>query len=74
MKTYVAEGVLTDYTSGMIVVKAKNKKVAIELVMNATPHDFIMDCGRDACYDEDCLTHKLRELKDNEVAYVYGGG
>jgi hypothetical protein len=72
MKTFVVEDVLRDYTPGLIVVKAKNKKEALKLITNdqqLSHHDFIDDCG-----SADCLTDKIRELKDNEVVYVYGGG
>ena len=69
MKTFVVEDVLRDYTSGLIVVKAKNKKEALKLIDQQIPyHDFTDDCGAG------CLADKIRELKDNEVVYVYGGG
>lgn len=73
MKTFVAEDVLTDYTPGLIVVKAKNKKEAIELVLKEVCFDPI--CDEDGIdYDNKlCLSNKLRELKDNEVVYVVGG-
>ena len=70
MKTFVVEDVLTDYTSGLIVVKAKNKKEALKLIatdQQLSYHDFTDDCGAG------CLADKIRELKDNEVVYVYGG-
>ena len=71
MKTFVVEDVLRDYTSGLIVVKAKNKKEALKLIATDQQllfHDFTDDCG-----SADCLADKIRELKDNEVVYVYGG-
>ena len=34
MKTFVVEDVLRDYTPGLIVVKAKNKKEALKLIAN----------------------------------------
>lgn len=74
-KTFVAEGVLIDWSSGMIAVKAVDKNKAIELVMKTIPYNsFIVDCGMESCDDENCLTHRLRELKDDEVVYVHGGG
>ena len=69
MKTFVIEDVLRDYTPGLIVVKAKNKKEALKLINKELSfHDFSYDCCHDAC-----LADKIRELKDNEVVYVYGG-
>ena len=70
MKTFVVKDVLGDYTPGLIVVKAKNKKEALKLIDQQIPfHDFTDDC-----WCADCLTDKIRELKDNEVVYVHGGG
>ena len=70
MKTFVVEDVLRDYTPGLIVVKAKNKKEALKLINKELSfHDFAYDCG-----GADCLADKIRELNDNEVVYVYGGG
>ena len=72
MKTFVVEDVLRDYTSGLIVVKAKNKKEALKLIYeneHLSFYDLSDDCSRD-----DCLANKIRELKDNEVVYVHGGG
>ena len=83
MKTFVMENVLTDYTSGLIVVKAEDKEKAIKIIMKEFPtHDFVDDClGDKNCSEyalndnnEGCLRCKLRELKDNELVYVYGGG
>ena len=71
MKTFVAENVMIDYTPGLIVVKAKNKKEAIELVLKEVHFDRICD---DTYDNKLCLSNKLRELKDNEVVYVVGGG
>jgi hypothetical protein len=74
MKTFVVEDVLRDYTPGLIVVKAKNKKEALKLIASdqqLSYHDFTDDCGSS---DSLCLADKIRELKDNEVVYVYGGG
>lgn len=62
MKTFVAEDVLCDYTCGLIVVKAKNKKEAVKLIYQ-----------KDSFLIED-IVKKLRELKENEVVFVYGGG
>ena len=66
MKTFVVEDVLRDYTPGLIVVKARNRKEALKLIASDQQllyHDFT----------DDCLADKIRELKDNEVVYVYGG-
>ena len=72
MKTFVVEDILRDYTPGLIVVKAKNKKEALMLIASdqqLSYHDFTDDC-----FHVDCLADKIRELKDNEVVYVHGGG
>ena len=70
MKTFVVEDVLRDYTPGLIVVKARNKEEALKLINKELSfHDFTDDC-----FHVDCLADKIRELKDNEVVYVYGGG
>ena len=74
MKTFVVEDVLRDYTPGLIVVKAKSKKEALKLIAadkQLSHHDFTDDCGSADCF---CLADKIRELKDNEVVYVNGGG
>ena len=63
MKTFVAEGVLCDYTCGMVVVKATNKEEAINLIKNDV-----------ASYDVGDVLSTLRELKEGEVVMVYGGG
>ena len=72
MKTFVVEDVLRDYTPGLIVVKARNKEEALKLIkadQQLSFHDF-----NDDCFSADCLADKIRELKDNEVVYAYGGG
>ena len=74
MKTFVAEDVLENYGSGLIVVKAKNGKKAIEIIKNElNMYEFIDDCGKsDNCYNQHCLRHRLRELKNNEILYIEG--
>ena len=75
MPTFYAIDVLSDYTSGMIVVKATSKKKAIKLILeDKVNSEFYADCGYNDCKSEHCLTHRLKVLHDNEVAYVYGGG
>ncbi len=65
MKTFVIEDTLYDYTSGLIVVKAKNLKEAIELINK----------DNRLSYTSDYLNiGNIRELKDNEIVYVIGGG
>ena len=82
MKTFVVEDVLSDYTPGLIVVKAEDKEEAIKLIMKELNYaNFCDDCIDDKECEEyvlnndnkGCLSCKLRELKDNEVVYVYGG-
>lgn len=74
MKTFVAENVLEDYSSGLIVVKAQSRKKAVEIIKNTFKnHGFIVDCGDvEDCKSEYCLKHRLRELKDNEILSVWG--
>lgn len=62
MKTFVVENVLCDYTCGLIVVKAKNIECAKDLLrkkFNDTYED---------------VTKDIRELQNDEIVYVYGGG
>ncbi len=77
MKTFVAEDVLVSWHSGLIVVKAENKAEAIKFIKKELAScDFIDSCDMEdgeKCYNEYCLMHRLRELRDNEVVYVYGG-
>ncbi len=73
-KTFVAEDVLTDWSSGMIVVKTIDKKKAIKLILKEYYYyDFIADCGAKSCNNEHCLKHRLRELKVDEIVAVDGG-
>lgn len=74
MITFVATGVLRDYETGMIVLKAPNREKAIEMIKHEFPsHGFILDCGdKEDCDSEYCLKYRLRELKDNELLYVWG--
>ncbi len=88
MKTYVAEGVLCNWSCGMIVVKAENKDDAVRLVMETvrkesgeyTASTLYENCFEEECLkykeqkdNEGCLKCKLRELGDNEVVYMEGG-
>jgi hypothetical protein len=62
MKTFVVENILCDYSCGLIVVKAKDVESAKNLL-------------RDKFNDTyENITNGIRELKDNEIVYVYGGG
>ena len=61
MKTFVVENVLRDYTSGLIVVKAKNIESAKKLLKEQF----------DDTYED--VTNGIREMQDNEIVYVYGG-
>ncbi len=62
MKTFVVENILCDYSCGLIVVKAKDVESAKNLL-----RDKFNDTYED-------ITNGIRELKDNEIVYVYGGG
>lgn len=66
MKTFVAENVLTDCTDGLVVIKAKNLASAIDLIKK--------DNSTVGLYHADEIIEKLRELKGDEIVYVYGGG
>lgn len=74
MKTFVATKVLVSWGSGMIVLKAQSRKKAVERILNEfSVHDFFVDCGfKEDCHNEYCLKHRLRELKDDELLYVWG--
>lgn len=75
MKTYVAEDVLTSWTSGLIVVKAENIDEAIKLILKEFDYDDLCcgESGEDDNKNKECLKKKMRELKDNELVYIYGG-
>ena len=62
MKTFVVENVLGDYTPGLIIVKAKNIESAKKLLKEKF----------DDTYED--VTNGIREMQDNEIVYVYGGG
>jgi hypothetical protein len=68
MKTFVAENVLCNYTAGLIVIKAE------------TIEDAIIKCHKLKYYNYPNsslvteISENIRELKDDELVYVYGGG
>ena len=62
MKTFVVENVLGDYTPGLIIVKAKTIECAKKLLKEKF----------DDTYED--VTNGIREMQDNEIVYVYGGG
>lgn len=73
MKTFVAENVLQSYRDGMIVVKTTSRKRAIEIIKEQFhSHDFIIDCGNTQCVSEYCLKHRLREMEDDEIVFIWG--
>lgn len=63
MFTYIAEGVLEDYTAGMVVVHAEGIKKAREIVSKQFSEETATD-----------INSKLRRIKKNELVHVYGGG
>ena len=75
MKTFVADNVFTSFADGIIVVKAPSKGKAIEMIKNKfNGYGFYEDCNSEKdCSDEMCLKHRVREMNDNELVYVYGG-
>ena len=63
-KTFVAEGVLCDYTCGMVVIKAKTKKEAKKIIEKT----FGSEETQKEVYEGLCT------LKEGEISYTYGGG
>ena len=66
MKTYIAEGVLCDWTCGLFVVSARGMKHAKKIV-DKLNIDFVSDNVK-----ED-IKSKLRLLKAGDCIYTYGG-
>lgn len=68
MKTFYLEGVLSDYTDGLIVVRATNKEKAMEIILEHFGH-------RDEFQESSLEDRKanLSELTENELVYVFGG-
>ncbi|MCK5537936.1 MAG: hypothetical protein KAI79_14005 [Bacteroidales bacterium] len=64
MKTFMAQGVLCDYTCGMFVIVAKDIETAKQIITDGFLQENIVDELCDA----------LEELKPNDFAYTYGGG
>lgn len=74
MKTYVVEDAFCDYTCGMIVVKAKSKEEAINLIINNKYLQLNANNEADLINIK-IIKKNIRELKDDEVVvYVKGGG
>ena len=72
MKVYIWEGVLTDWTDGMIVVIANNKKEALEQIAEEwdpkdswSHYDYIAKT-KPTVYD-------MNSRKKPAMHYVYGG-
>ena len=63
LKLYVWEGVLTDYTSGMICILAYDLEQAKELLLKKYPAYYADDFG-----------HPHKEITEPEAFAVYGGG
>ncbi len=61
MKTFVVEHVLCDYGCGLIVVKAKDKSEAVELICKEWESE------------RKEIEENIRELGNREVVYVGGG-
>ena len=74
MKTFVAENVLRNYGDGMIVVKTTSRKKAIEIIKKEFPdHGFYYrNCKITRCISEYCLKHRLREMEDDEIVFIWG--
>jgi hypothetical protein len=69
MKLFVVNNVLTDYTDGMIVVRAESIEQAIELCLK----DFGGTAGSTALEDETNYTEIDLDGTPSVVDYVYGG-
>ena len=65
MKTYVADGVLCDYTCGLFVVSARGIADARKIVDKISTMDEI---------DKEEIKGSLRLLKAGDCIYTYGGG
>ena len=84
MNTYVAEHVLTDYTDGMLVLKAETLEDAYKMIEEICYEDedgnikegfnFAKHHDRFDRLYADGIKKNLRLLKDNEIVYVWGGG
>ena len=64
LKLYIWTGVLTDWTSGMIVALAESKEAALELVKN--------ECGKSEFNEASANEPKVYENPHAEC--VWGGG
>ena len=68
MKVYVVYNVLTDWTSGCIIVSAKNKEEAIKIIKE----------NRDELYGDEVdwsnLEEHLEEVTEGYYGEVFGGG
>jgi hypothetical protein len=73
MKTFVAENPLPSYSYSIIVVKTTSRRKAIEIIKKEFPdHGFYYrNCKITRCVSEYCLKHRLREMKDDEILYVW---
>ena len=63
MKTYIAEGVLCDYTCGLVAISARGKKHAKKIIDKEFSEE-----------DAQEIKDVLVELKAGELAFTYGGG
>ena len=64
MKTFVAEDIMRDYTTGLLVVKANSFEDAVRLIKESKDID--------SCYHGEIIG-ELKELEDNQIKYVHGG-
>ena len=63
MKTYIAEGVLCDYSCGLVAISARGKKHAKKII----DKEFSEEIAEE-------IKNALVELKAGEMVHVYGGG
>ena len=63
MKTYIAEGVLCDWSCGLVVISARGKKHAKKII----DKEFSEESAEE-------IKAVLVELKAGELAFTYGGG
>jgi hypothetical protein len=74
MKTFIFENVGASYFgSGHIIVTAETADKAMDLVIKKySSRKFIKNCGEKKCILSECLIHRIRELKENDIMYIEG--
>jgi hypothetical protein len=68
-KTYVWEGVLTDYTDGMVVAVGRSLEEALEQIKKDAGETAFRECSSSDPYVLD-----PSKMETSECFYVWGGG